>query len=869
MSHVAPRAWMLLLAALLASVFLLRHSGLREPRRGSGLRLEENEGTSGAMEALDLWAAQRAYPNPVIPDVGQALAFRLAEVMRAASVSDSPVDALVPPWTSLGPNNIGGRTLALAVRPDDPGVLFAGSASGGLWKSSTGGVGADAWDLVETGFPVQAVGAIAIDPADPDVMYIGTGEVYRYQNAVGGDVDRSTRGSYGIGILKSVNGGATWSRSLDWSLAQSRGVWRIRIDPRDADVLYAATTEGVYKSVDAGDSWTRVLDVVMAMDLAIHPVHPDTVFASCGNFRSAGYGIYRSTDAGATWTRLAAGLPANWTGKAMLEIAPSAPEIVYASIANSDAGIGLFRSTDTGDTWSAVNYANYPQYQGWYSHWVLASASDPNTILVGGIDIWKSTNGGANLTKVSDWTDIYLGTPAPGDSGGGPLYAHADQHTAVRHPTEPATFFFGSDGGVFKTTNTAATFSGLNGGYVTTQFYQGFSNSSLTADFAMGGMQDNLTAIYEGSVAWRRVIGGDGCWTAVNPQSDRILYGSAQGLTLFRSRDGGGNWTEITPPQASGDATAFVAPFVLSPTNPGRLYAGRARVYRSGDEGTNWTATNGGQPLDGANPVFSLAVSAGNGNLVFAATAPNGSRGRVFRTRDGGLSWDDVTGTLPDRWPGDLALDPADDTHVLVTFMGFGTSHVFASFDQGDHWVDIGDGLPDVPTSAVEVDPQHPGVVYAGTDLGVYVSPYYGLSWFPFTEGMPTASVDDLKISGPAGRIRAATHGNGVYERDLLELQFTGTPGGGPGDPAGPGLRVAPNPLRADSRVTFRLPETAPVRLALYDVTGRRLALLVDGTRTAGEHVVPLAPGNLASGVYFLKLEAGRASMVTRVVTLR
>lgn len=864
----APRVRIWIPAAMLAVAPILQHAGGPEPHSGSRLVLEEEEeGLSGAMQALNLWAAERTYPNRILPDAGQMPAFRQVTLMRTAdATSTSPVDGLVPPWTSLGPANIGGRTLSLALRPGDPDVIFAGSASGGLWRSTTGGVGADAWDRVETGFPVQAVGAIAIDPRNPDVMYIGTGEVYQYRQADGGDVNRYTRGSYGIGILKSVNGGATWSRSLDWSLLQNRGVWSIRIDPQDSDVLYAATTEGVYRSLDAGGSWTRVLDVIMATDLAVHPAHPDTVFATCGDYGSPGTGIYRSVDAGDTWSRLVAGLPVTWSGKAMLDIAPSSPNVVYASIADIGGGVGLFRSNDGGGTWSLVNDTDYPAWQGWYSHWVLADAADPDTILAGGIDIWKSTDGGVTLNKVSDWTTIYLGTPAPGEPGGGPLYAHADQHVAVRHPDDPHTVFFGSDGGVFKTTDAGSTFTGLNGGYVTSQFYQGFSNSGLTANFAMGGMQDNLTAIYEGSVAWRRVIGGDGCWTAVNPQSNNILYGSAQGLTLFRSRDGGENWTEITPPRQSGDLTAFVAPFVLSPSNPGRIYAGRARVYRSGNEGTTWTGTNGNRPLDG-NPVFSLVVSPTDPDLVFAATAPTVSRGRIFRTRDGGLVWEDVTGTLPDRWPGDLALDPTDNRRVFVTLMGFGTSHVFASFDQGDSWVDIGEGLPDVPTSAVVADGDHPGTIYVGTDLGVFVSPFYGRGWFPFIEGMPVASVDDLTISGPAGKLRAATHGNGVYERDLLNLPITATPGG---DAAGVlALRVAPNPLRTDSRVTFRLAAPAHVRLDLYDVSGRRLARLMDRTQGPGEHSVPLAPADLASGIYFLKLEAGGVGAVTRVTLLR
>jgi photosystem II stability/assembly factor-like uncharacterized protein len=498
MTRSSLRRVLPLAGAAAAGLLLLPRGPAVDPDRQPVPR----ETSSEAMEALDWWAAPRAYPGSAIPDAGHALAFSYSRTLRTLGEngpSGTAVDDLTDPWSSLGPTNIGGRTLSLAVLPGTPDTLFAGSASGGLWKSTTGGGGADAWDYVDTGFPVLSVSAIAVDPADHAVMYIGTGEVYRYQNSIGGDVDRTTRGSYGIGILKSTDGGATWSKSLDWTTEQSRGVWSIRIHPKDPDIVYTATTEGVYKSVDAGGSWTRVHSVIMATDIAIHPTAPETVFAACGDFGSAGNGIYRSYDGGGTWTRLTNGLPASWTGKAMLAIAPSGPHIVYASIANTAAGFGLYKSLNGGDSWSRVNTTDYPTYQGWYSHWVLVSPTNVNRLFVGGIDVWRSTDGGITLTKVSDWTQAYLGTPPPEGPGGGPLWAHADQHFAVWHPTAGNVVYFVSDGGVFKTTDGGDSFEGLNGGYVTSQFYQGFTCSATDSLLAMGGIQDNFTAIYAGS----------------------------------------------------------------------------------------------------------------------------------------------------------------------------------------------------------------------------------------------------------------------------------------------------------------------------------------------------------------------------------
>ncbi len=827
---------------------------------------------SGAMQALDFWAASRAYPNEVIPEIGIAVAWD--ETRRAAARQRAGgIDGGTAPWATLGPANIGGRTLALALLPGNPDVIFAGSASGGLWKSTTGGVGATAWTRITTGFPVTSVGTIEIDPANPSDMYIGTGEVYGYQSSTGGEVVRTTRGSYGIGILKSTDGGATWTMSLDWTSAQTRGVWAIRIDPSNSDRVFAATTEGVYRSTDAGGSWSQVLDRILATDLRIHPASPDTVLAACGNFGSAGGGLYRSLDGGDSWAELTTGLPGSWSGKAQIDIAPSSPDVVYASLADTFSGHGLYKSTNAGTTWSFVNGTDYPQYQGWYSHYVRVSPFDADRLYVGGIEIWRSTNGGTTLQQRSQWTAVYFGTPPAEGPYGGPSYAHADHHFAVPHPTDPDVFFFASDGGVFKTTNGGDSFVGLNGGYTTTQFYNGFSNSASDPQLAMGGMQDNFTAIWTGSPAWRRVIGGDGTWTAIHPTDPDVMYGGYQYLGTLVSFDGGDSWDEITPPRPGGEATAFVAPYVMCPDDPGYLYAGRTRVYSSAGTGYSWVATNGGQPLDGTNPALSMAVSPTSKDTVYVGTAPISSGvARIFRTTNGGDSWDDVTGPLPDRYPMDLAVDPGDARTVYVALSGFGASHVWRSTNGGTAWTDIGAGLPDVPASAVAVDPDHPEMIYVGNDLGVWVSPNAGGAWQPFSSGMPPALVNDLKVYAPGRLLRAATHGNGAWERPLADPPAVGVDqvaAGGTAPLEEVRLAVAPNPIRTDSRVRFELREAARVRIALHDVAGRRVRDLVDEDRPAGAHSIALEPHGLAAGVYFVRMEAGRDVEMTRVVYLR
>ncbi len=815
---------------------------------------QQGETASGALQALGLWSAQRAYPHASVPADRFYRAWE--EMARSRNVLDRSID----PWASMGPVNMGGRTLAIDFDPVDPDIVYAGAASGGLWRSMTGGVGVDAWDYVETGYPVLGVSCIAVDPRNRDVIYIGTGEVYQYQASIGGAAIRTTRGSYGIGILKSTDWGATWQKSLDWAYADTRGIWSIQFHPTDSHILFAATTEGIYRTTDAGQTWVQVLDELMGTDLRIHPTDPDILYAACGNFGSTGHGLYRSTDGGDTWRKMAGGLPSSWSGKALLDVTPAAPERVYASIGNLDNTRGLYRSDDAGDSWSLINTTDYAQYQGWFSHWVLASPTDPDIVLVGGIDIWASDDAGSSLERRSNWALWSFGTPPAGGPEGPPAYAHADQHYAKFHPTNSWIIYFGTDGGVFRSLDRGGTFEGVNGHFTTTQYYNGFSTCLSDENKAMGGLQDNMTVIYEGTTSWRREIGGDGFWTAIHPQDSQTLYGEYYYLALLRSRNGGDSWSWADPPEQAGDQSAFSAPYVLCPSDPTTLYAGRSRVYKSTNEGDDWTATNVNQPLDGSNPALSMAVSWHSADTVYAATAPVASRARVFRTRNGGESWEDITGSLPDRYPADLATDPYNANTVFVAFSGFGSSHLFRSHDGGDTWDDVGGDLPDLPTSAVVVDPLYPQFVYAGNDLGVYLSIDGGDTWEPFSSGMPTVMVSDLKVSVPNRTLRAATHGNGVYERDLYE------PSGGVGERPIEQLALRAHP---NGDLSFELPAGGRVRLDLFDSNGRCVRALIDEERAAGAYRLSTRGAGLASGVYFARLRAADQTRTARVLHVR
>jgi len=819
--------------------------------------------TSGALEALQNWTLKRSYPYEDIPSSKYYTSFLLTKknLKQLKGVNYQ--------WEQIGPHNIGGRTLDVEFNPQNPNTIFAGAASGGLWRSYTAGVGALAWERIETGYPVLGVSSIAISPIDSNTIYIGTGEVYNYQLALGGEVIRTTRGSYGIGILKTTDYGQTWEKSLDWSYDQQRGVNDVEIDPNNPSIVWAATTEGIFKSTDAGTSWNNVHQVIMGFDVAINPVNSNIVFVTHGNFGSSGNGIYRTTDGGNTWTKLGNGLPASFNGKAILSIYKNNPNIIYASIGNgssSGAGTWLCKSTNGGNSWTIVNTTDYATYQGWYSHWVGVSPVDSSLVLTGGIDIFKSINGGNELIQKTYWYNWDFGITPPGGPEGPPDYVHADQHSITFHPTNPNVIYFGTDGGVFRTTDKGETFSGCNGGYQSTQFYNGFSSSYNLPDLAIGGMQDNATAIYLGTVAWYRAIGGDGCQTGIDPNNDNILYGTYQYLNILKSTDGGLNWFGIGP--AGRDNPAFVAPFVICRSNPNVIYAGSRKFHKSTNGGNTWTIGNGGALLDG-NQILSIGVSSTSTDTIYVGTAPVSSRAKIFRSTDGGNTFINITGSLPDRYPDDIAVDPNDSKIVYVVFSGFGTSHLFKSTDAGNSWIDIGSSLPDVPSSAIVIDPNNSNILYFGNDLGVYVSTDAGQSWSEYSVGLPFGCiVIDLSIVRASNRIRAVTHGNGVYEAPLYNPVSVDDKN----NLVVTGFKLEqnyPNPFNPSTNIQYAVGNRQFVQLKVYDILGNEVATLVNEEKAPGTYEVEFNATQLSSGVYYYKLEAGKFSQSRKMVLLK
>jgi photosystem II stability/assembly factor-like uncharacterized protein len=832
---------------------------------------EENEEEEGhADEAFEWWYAQRALPGSSIPKDGltRAVAATRRSMLRLQKTSSGSAE----PWESIGPDNIGGRVLSLAFDPDSSNIIWAGSASGGLWRSRTGGAGANAWDYINTGMAVLSVSTIAINQTNPAEMYIGTGEISGYNLGLVGTP--SARTTYGLGIIKSTDRGATWHETgLTWLFNQNRSVQKIAINPKRPQTIYAATSEGAYRSYDGGATFTRILDTLMAMDLALNPADTTILYVACGQRNtSPNPGLYRSANGGNSFLRLTNGLPSQNFGRTSLSIFPADPSIVYASIANAVTHNteGLFRTTDNGDSWETVSSSspNYLNGQGWYNNITAVHPANASIVYAAGLDIYKSTSAGGSLSQQSYWFKGNGGIIAPGGTEGSADYAHADHHAIVFDPNDPNRMFFGCDGGIFESTDGGETFIGRNGGFVTTQFYNGFVsgvNDSLTA---LGGLQDNGTVKYEGNRSWNKVYGGDGGWCAIDPSDPDVMYEEYVYLGISKTTDGGMNWFSIF--SSNADSSNFIAPFVLSPSQPTILYAGGKKIYKSTDGGATWNETNGGNVLNGSN-VSSLAVSASGPDTLIAGTGQRApALFALFFSTNGGTTWTASASSLPDRYPADVAFDPSNSAVAYAVFSGYGTSHVFRTTDAGSTWSDISSDLPDLPTQSVCVDPLHASHIYVGTDLGVYRTTNSGATWEPWFDGMPFAMVLDVSVSPTDRRLRAATFGNGVYQRKL--------------DPAGPaGIAVAndrvpqsftleqnyPNPFNPSTVITYHLPSAVAVSLIVSDASGREIAVLVRGTKEAGTYSVSFDASRFSTGTYFYTLRAGSFAQTRKMQLIK
>jgi photosystem II stability/assembly factor-like uncharacterized protein len=680
---------------------------------------------------------QRVYPSGRFPNPMQL--FNESRAARRGH-SDAPFSGN---WTEMGPSQSPGgysglgRVNCVYTQPTNPNIIWAGSASGGLWKSTDAGT---TWSSTTDDLPTLGVTDIAFDPTNPSIMYIATG-------------DGDASDTYSVGVLKSTDGGTTWNTTgLFWNVWQQVTLSRLIIHPTNPLILIAAGN-GIHRSTDGGATWSQV-STGTYRDMEMKPGSPDTLYASGTSGQ-----VVRSTNGGVSWVLSSGGLPGGG-GRVALGVTPANSDYVYALIANSsNSGFrALCRSTNNGESWTIMsttpNLLGWASDgsdlggQGWYDLAVTVSQTNPDEVYTGGVNNWKSTNGGVSWTIISMWYNI--GTVAE---------VHADQHNLAFVPGTNI-LYAGNDGGVYRTTNGGVSWEWLGSGLKITQFYR-FGLSATNPAVLIAGSQDNGTkARLTGT--WYDVLGGDGMEAIVDYTDANTMYGSLYFGDIYKSVNGGSSFFPITG--GIPESGAWITPYVIDPVDPQTLYAGFSHAWKSMNGGATWEIIS--NISDGTLNV--LAVAPSNPLYIYAARG-----GTLFRTTDGGTTdWTPLISPPGSGSITSIAIHPSNPNTIWTTSSGYSAGNkVYRSNDGGLTWTNISGTLPNIPANTIIYQNNSPERLYVGTDIGVYYRDLTTQGWQDFNTGLANVIVNELEIQYGVNKIRAATYGRGVWESDLIELQ--------------------------------------------------------------------------------------------------
>jgi photosystem II stability/assembly factor-like uncharacterized protein len=719
-----------------------------------------------------------------------------------ALAASSPFAAL--PWRAVGPVHQSERIEAIAVPAGSRNTIYVGPGAGNVWKTTNNGL---TWTPIFDKESAFAVGDIAIAPSNPEIVWVGTGEV---QPRFAGYAFAGT------GVFKSTDAGKTWT---NMGLADSHHVAKIVIDPANPDVVYVAAMghqwtpnaeRGVFKTVDGGRTWTKVLfadEVTGAIDLVMDPAHPDTLYASLWQIETGPKsGIYRTRDAGRTWTKLANGLPEGPIGRSNIDVAPSRPNTVYVYLDNRAAaapehrdrpyvGGEVYRSDDGGDSWRKANtedlYDVYSIY-GWKFCDVRVSPDNADEIFILGNRAFHSTDGGKTYARIGETIRRVNDTEG--------LVMHLDHHEIWIDPADPNHILLGNDGGVFSSYDRGQSWLHLNT-MPLGQFY------SVAVDMAepyniYGGTQDDA-ALYGPSTyefddrrnentAWKHVYldqwtGGDSFVTLPDPTDPRFVYYEHQNGALRRMDTRGASIqtsaSENVAPRAPRGGTpwriGWYMPYLVSAFDPSTLYAGTNVLAKSTDRGRTWAAISpdlstpagGDRATVPYGTITMISQSSLQRGLIYVGTESGG----IHVTEDEGAHWRAADAGLPKKWVSRVIASEHTPGTAYASFTGYREddfrAYLYRSTDHGRTWTSIAANLPNEPINVVREDPKNADVLYVGTDAGVYVSLDRGASWLSLSATLPTTPVHDLVVHPRDDEIVIGTHGRGIFILDARPIQ--------------------------------------------------------------------------------------------------
>ncbi|GAB4401550.1 MAG: hypothetical protein OHK0053_24390 [Microscillaceae bacterium] len=720
---------------------------------------------------------------------GEALLAQKKNMPSSALSYDSSLFETLQ-WRCIGPYR-GGRSAAVAGVPGQPNLYYFGATGGGVWRTTDAGA---SWQNISDGYFGGSIGAVAVSEADPNIIYVGGGE-----KTVRGNV------SHGLGIWKSVDAGKSW---VHLELKDSRHITRIRIHPKNPEVVYAAVLghlfgpnpeRGVYRSVNGGQTWEQILFVnenAGAVDLLLDPVNPRILYASTWRVRRTPYSLesggegsalWKSTDGGNTWTELtkaSEGLPTGTLGIIGVSVSPLNNERVWAIIEAEEGGV--FRSDNGGKTWQRINSDRSLRQRAWYYTRLYADTQNEDVLYVLNVEFHKSKDGGRTYETID--------TP------------HSDHHDLWISPDNPQHMVIGNDGGAQVSLNGGESWSTYHN-QPTAQFYRIATDNHFPYRI-YGGQQDNstvriLSRSYEAGISeahWEETAGGESAHIAPHPVNPDIVYGGSYGgfLTRVNHATEEVRAVDVYPDNHMGWAAKDVKyrfqwnfPIIFSPHDPNTLYCGANILFKTTNEGQSWTAISpdltrndttkmeaSGGPITKDNTsveyygtIFAMAESPAEAGLIWVGS----DDGLVHLTRDGGQTWTNVSPKGMPEWMMINSVDPhpvqkgvcyiAGTRYKLDDFQPY----LYKTSDYGKTWTKITNGIPAGHfTRVIRLDPKRAGLLYAGTEMGVYVSFDDGQNWQPLQRNLPQVPITDLAVK--ENDLIAATQGRSYWIMDDLHL---------------------------------------------------------------------------------------------------
>jgi photosystem II stability/assembly factor-like uncharacterized protein len=664
-------------------------------------------------------------------------------------------------WTDVGPaplatggseGNVSGRITAIAAHPSDVNRIYIAAAGGGVWRTTDGGSN---WSPLTDSQATTSMGAIAIAPGNPDVIYAGTGEA-----------NGTSDTNFGRGILISRDGGNTWTLSTGPGAFDRLTTAKIVVDPTNSNVAYAAIAAhakntvagtgntGIWKTTNGGATWTKTTTAISEtdddwLDVAINPANPQILYASLhteSDFLTGPRGVYKSTNGGSTWSLLTNAPNGSTVLRISIAIAPTNPQVVYVSASSPGSGslAKFMRSDDGGATFTDLTSGtpNYLGSTGYYNTTLIVDPSNAATVYAGGVSLIRSMDGGVS------WTDITSDIPPPN------IVPDVSHHGIAFDAW--GRLLDGNDGGIYRLdAPPAPIWRDLNGNLQTIQFYS-IGLHPTDPNKMLGGTQHEGVAVYSGNVLWTRTGGGTAFYAKFSSTNGNRAYYYSIGDGLYRSDNGGFTWLSKSP---TDSAANIYAPFAVDPANGDRVVFGGGRVWETTSGGDSWTAIS-----PAFNFLSAVAIAPSDGNTIYA-----GKGASIFVTTNHGASW--TQHDLPTSGLGinDIQVDPDNSQIAYAVPAGFfnnlGTAHhVYRTTDGGNTWTDISGNLPNEPAWSIQIDPTtSPKTLYLGVDDGVFFTTEGRTTWTRFGTGLPAAQVLQLDFNKTLHLLGAATHGRSAW----------------------------------------------------------------------------------------------------------